>query len=319
MDRRQALVVIVVLGAFIVVIFATAFISQQSDDRSGIQSQRFRASQAKQVSNPTPLYSKRQDRDEKRGDQTAARTEGRGGPSDSGEGTQQSPDLIAEAISESMEELIPDKPIEADLAPIEELSDQTESEGEAIAVEAAIQGSPQEGLDFLEAQIAVLPAMEASIEIYTTAATMYLNLDPPAPDAALHSLKVGASIAETPEERGEIALAYAHYLVDIDASDRAAAYLENALSNTDDFTIANVKAWLLLGATRQTIGADSAAIPAYLRARDDAASLLRTDRDAEGLYREACMRLARAYREQGDEESARRTAELMNEFLASAK
>lgn len=318
MDRRQAIIVIAVLAGFIVVIAGTALLSQRSsEEKAAIKAQRFRTKQEKQVAKPTPLYSNRDDRDEKRGDQTAARTDGGGGPEDlSTEGTQQSPDLIAKSIAEKIEDAIPATPLEIPLAPIEELSRTIDTQGEAIAVQAATELSPEEGLAFLTARLAVLPAAQASIDIYTTAAAMYMRIDPPAPQAALDSLRAGAAFASTPEDRGEVALAYANYLIDVQAPDRAAAYLENALAQTNDFTDANVRAWLLLGAAREANGNDSSAIAAFLRARDDAASLLRTEASAESLYREACMRLARAYRAQGDQESATRTAQLMHEFLA---
>lgn len=313
MDRAQTITVVVVICVILFLMGLAAFIGQ-GGGREGIQSQRFRTEQQKQAEKPQPLYSKRSDRDEKRSGESVARTDGAPSSDPGGEGTQRTPDLIAKSISES----IPEEPIDVPLAPIEELSDANKSAGEAIALQAAIADTPQDGLAMIATQSATLAQEQAAASIYTTAAGLYMLLDPPETDAALGALRTAASVASTPEERGAVALAYTNYLIQSGAKAHAIQYLEYALSQTADFTEANIRAWLLLGGLYEDEGDISASERAYLRAREDATPFLGQSPNAESLYREACMRLARAYRAQGDDEAAEKAVDLMNEQLAEA-
>ena len=77
MERNQAVVLIVVLGAVVAIILATAYFVQTDDGGSQrIGSQRFRTSQSHQRDSAQPLYSRRKDADEERSGQSVAATDG---------------------------------------------------------------------------------------------------------------------------------------------------------------------------------------------------------------------------------------------------
>jgi len=304
MNKYQGLIVVVIILAVLGVIAAIAYFMGSGP----MAAQRFRANPGAERENAAPIVSERTDRDEEQS--------GRGmyGTADTGMESQQGRDAIfrgdPQEIAQRIAQSIPEEPLEVDLAPIEELDAGERDNAEEIVMGAMSAVSPEQGLEFLAEMTATLNASQASASIYTAAATLYMRTNPPRPDEALGALKRGARIADSPEDRADIAMGYADFLRKSGKTGDAIDYLEDALNTTADFTTANVEAWLLTGAMYEEQEDLEGAATAYTSAMEDAMAFVHGENGkGASLYREASMRLARIHRERGDEAKAKEVVE----------
>lgn len=311
MERYQNAIVVTVIAVFILLIGGAIVYSQRG---ANLPAQRFRAAPGAERANAQPIYSQRTDRDEERHGTVEAPA---GGEDDLGirnaSGAEDAaPEpvwiLVADAEREEAED-----PAEPEAAP-------AETPGEADPIQRLLQiaglaPSPAESLRLLAEGAA---SVEAAAGVYTAAARLFMQLEPPDTDAAFAALETASQTAVTARERGEVALTQAQLLLDSGDAERAMAYLESALAASAEPSAASVRARLMLGAVYEEFDRGADARAAYEAAENEALGLIEEQaEEAADVYRQAAMRLSRHHRARGDAGAADAAVKRMNSLLAA--
>lgn len=312
MERYQNVIVVTVIAVFILLIGGALVYSQRG---ANVPAQRFRAAPGAERANAQPIYSQRTDRDEVRHgtveappqtDQTESAIRNAG---DEGDTAAEPvwilvPDVESESEAEAIDQDAPQPVATASVDPVHHLL-QT----------AGLAASPVESLDMLAAGAA---SLEAAAGLYTAAARLFMQLEPPDTEAAFAALQTASQVAATADERGEVALTQAQLLLDSGDAERAMAYLESALMASEAPSSASVRARLMLGAIYEDFDRVDDARAVYEAAESEGAGLIESGAVGAGdVYRQVAMRLSRHHRSRGEAAAADDVVKRMNALLAT--
>ncbi len=299
MDTSQKIIVGLVLGGFAMAIIATFIVSRQQAAESLPASQaRFLAEPGKERENAMGLFMRENDPGE---DATRITDQGL---------VPQNPDGIARVTPEEL------------LA--QAIRDMHESGPEdVLASEAMAQADADEGVRMILSQIHGGNQLAASAEVYTALGHLFLAQQEPRPDWAERAFEIGEEMAVSEEKqraRQEAALARAQLLLESGRSAEAIEAAQKALAEAETPTVAGARLHLLLGRAYETEETFAEAADSYEGAIADALQLLEylpETSGAEGIYRQACLNLARLHRDRGNQSAAERITRAMRTRLGA--
>lgn len=184
--------------------------------------------------------------------------------------------------------------------------------GDELREEALAAPSPQAGVEMVNKALANARSKSESSQLYSTLAKLEAQSNPANYAAVDRALANAEALAETAEDRHEAGLAKAQIL--LNRGDRAQALeaLNHALAQGDAVTEAGLRARVLRANLYEETGDTARAVAEYQKSIEDASKSAPTlGLDAANVYRQACLRLSRLYRQQGNEKEAEKLARRM--------
>lgn len=189
---------------------------------------------------------------------------------------------------------------------------------EAAVAEALNALTPQEGIDRLAGLLATLDNLEQASRLYTSLGTLYAQSGEAGAAPAEEAFAAAKNLARSHEDRHQAALAHVTALSargDIEGAMREASA---AVQEGDPYTPSGIQLIVAQGKLYERQNAPDQAETAYKKAMDDAlaaAPVLRDD--ALNVYRQACLSLAQLYRRTDREPAANSLVLSMKNKLAS--
>lgn len=194
------------------------------------------------------------------------------------------------------------------------------SPAERVAKDALNSLTPQQGINEILTYLEGLQDLARAGELYAALGTLLTRTDPPDMTQAQEAFTRAGALAETPGERYGYAVRQVRVLLNADAPDAALKRAEEVLAADETVTPERLELLILDGKLRQDSGDAQAAEAAYRRVTDMSADALKVlGAPGVDVYRQACLRLARLYRDTQRAEDAEAIAVAMRERIAAVE
>ncbi|MBI4558742.1 MAG: hypothetical protein HY706_14265 [Candidatus Hydrogenedentes bacterium] len=157
--------------------------------------------------------------------------------------------------------------------------------------------TPEDGIAELATALSGELNLAEASRLYTTLGTLYLQTEPTDFDAAQAAFGRATSLAQSPVDKHSAAYGEARMLVLLNQPQQAATVIKTQLEEEPTVTLPAMQLELLKGKVAEDLQDDGAAETAYRRAMDRTlANMESLGLEAEDVYRQAALRLARLYR-----------------------
>ncbi|MCC6486663.1 MAG: hypothetical protein IT364_04120 [Candidatus Hydrogenedentes bacterium] len=193
-----------------------------------------------------------------------------------------------------------------------------ESVKNRLAQEALTQSDPAQGVSMLVVQLDTLETASEAAEVYSALGTLYLQLDPPALEQAADSLREVQHFTEDPHAAQEALLEEVRILQSKNGWEQAGPRLREAYLELPEATVTGMQLAILFGKCQEESGDVSGAEQTYTRTMERILSAKDTlGKEADPIYRQACLNLVRLYRGSGKEDAAESVLRAMRAQLGS--
>lgn len=174
-----------------------------------------------------------------------------------------------------------------------------------LAQEALSQSDPAQGVSMLTVQLDMLDTASEAAEVYSVLGTLYLRLDPPDLAQAAESLREAQRYTEDPQAAQEALLAEIRILQSESGWEEAGPRLRDSYQELPEATVTGLQLAILFGKYQEESGDVSAAEQTYARTSERILSARDTlGKEADPIYRQVCLNLARLYRNSGKDDAA---------------
>ena len=174
-----------------------------------------------------------------------------------------------------------------------------------LTQEALSQSDPAQGVSMLTVQLNTLDTATAASAVYSVLGSLYLRVEPPDPLKAVESLREAQRLAEDPQVAQEALLAEVRILQKQSGWEEAGPRLRESYKETPEVSIQGLQLAVLLGKFLEESGDVSGAEETYTRAAERVYTARDTlGEEADAIYRQVCLNLARLYRTSGKNDEA---------------
>ena len=179
-------------------------------------------------------------------------------------------------------------------SPMPEVSEETQA-----AIREALNGpSPQTGIDRLREHLEQVKSEAEGSQVHSALGALHLQTDPPNVNAAFTAFESATDTAPTGAQRERAALREVHTLVKNGQTERAMNRLETILKKDEPVSTAGLQLRVMLAGIHETNGDTRLAENTY------ADVLKRVEAEGEtfgqdvwSVYRQACLKLTRIYKD----------------------
>ena len=189
------------------------------------------------------------------------------------------------------------------------------------AVQEALNAlSPEHGIEKIEAYLASLENLDEAARLYCALGTLYAQTDPPDTSRAEQTLAVANDLAQSPQDKHRATYLLTNMLVQRGEKDRALDEVRAALDRDGTATLPGAQLSVLAGSLHESEGAVQEAEAAYKKAMESSlAASERVGPRALDVYRQACLSLARLYRNTDRDSEAEAVTRDLKRALAQMK
>lgn len=190
------------------------------------------------------------------------------------------------------------------------------TEGEKAIAQALQAPTMEEAIEALKAFIQQNSNDPSASEVYTTLASLYVQLDPPEFKLARNSYETAYAVAVSPNQQCDVALAEARWLASEGKVDEALARVAPIIGEQKNFGPSQMELRVMMGNLYLELGHVSKAEKVFQELVDQYADEPGgMGADADNVYRAAGLKLSRLYASTNRESEARKLRVVMRRNL----